>query len=99
MDPSSPRRRGNTYIGAPIERVEDVRFLRGRGEYVGDIQRNGQLHAAIFRSAVAHARVQSVNTSAALAVPGVHAILIANDIGLPLPRIPLRVPRPNEHRA
>ena len=37
----------NRYIGAPIERVEDLRFLRGRGEYVADLVREGMLHAAI----------------------------------------------------
>src|SRR5262245_17866042 len=91
--------RGNTYIGAPVERVEDLRFLRGRGEYIDDVQRDGQWHAVIFRSAVAHARISSIDISAALAVPGVHAVLTAEDIGHPPPRIPLRVPRPDEHRA
>jgi carbon-monoxide dehydrogenase large subunit len=90
-------RRGNSYIGAPIVRVEDLRFLRGRGEYVDDIQRNGQWHAAIFRSSVAHARIKSINASAALAMPGVRAVFTAMDIGHVLPKIPLRVPRPEQH--
>jgi len=38
MDRGEPKRRGNAYICAPIERVENVRFLRGRGEYVDDIR-------------------------------------------------------------
>jgi aerobic carbon-monoxide dehydrogenase large subunit len=77
--------RSNTYIGAPVERVEDLRFLRGRGEYIDDIQRDGQWHAVIFRSAVAHARIKSIDVSAALAMPRVHAVLTAEDIGRPPP--------------
>ncbi|HEX3868514.1 MAG TPA: xanthine dehydrogenase family protein molybdopterin-binding subunit, partial [Gemmatimonadaceae bacterium] len=99
MDQFPQKRCGNTYIGAPIERVEDVRFLRGRGEYVDDVRRDGQWHAAIFRSAVAHARIRSIEASAALALPGVRAVVTANDIGHPLPQIPVRVPRASEHRA
>jgi carbon-monoxide dehydrogenase large subunit len=40
----------NRYIGSPVERIEDLRFLRGRGEYIGDLRRPGILHAAILRS-------------------------------------------------
>jgi carbon-monoxide dehydrogenase large subunit len=50
----------NSYIGRPMERVEDLRFLRGRGTYVSDVNRPGQLYAAILRSP---------QNSAALAVP------------------------------
>jgi carbon-monoxide dehydrogenase large subunit len=99
MDRTGLIGRGNTYIGSPIERVEDLRFLRGRGEFIDDIRRDGQWHAAILRSSVAHARIRSIDPSAALAMPGVRAVLTAEDIGHPLPRIPLRVPRPNEHRG
>src|SRR5206468_2062947 len=67
-------RRGNSYIGAPIERVEDLRFLRGRGEYIDDVRRDGLWHAVIFRSSVAHARIKSIDLSAALAMPGVRAV-------------------------
>jgi carbon-monoxide dehydrogenase large subunit len=99
MDRSWLKRRGNAYIGAPVERVEDFRFLRGRGEYVDDIRRDGHWHAAIFRSPIAHARIRSIDLSGALAVPGVRAALTADDVVRPLPRIPLRIPRANEHRA
>ena len=37
----------NRYIGSPVERIEDLRFLRGRGQFVGDLKRQGMLHAAI----------------------------------------------------
>ena len=43
----------NRYIGSPVERIEDPRFLRGRGQFVGDLKREGMLHAAI-RAAPLH---------------------------------------------
>src|SRR5262245_20901288 len=84
----------NTYIGSPVERVEDLRFLRGRGEYIADVNRENQLYAALFRSPVAHGKILSIDTEAARAVPGVHAIVTAEDIGRPLPTIPFRRPNP-----
>ena len=39
----------NTFIGSPVERVEDLRFLRGRGQYLDDLTRAGEWHAAIVR--------------------------------------------------
>jgi carbon-monoxide dehydrogenase large subunit len=80
----------NRYIGSPVERIEDLRFLRGRGEYVGDLVRPGMLHAAILRSPVAHGRIRSIEVAPALAIPGVHAVITAAEIGVP-PRIPLRL--------
>ena len=84
----------NRYIGSPVERIEDLRFLRGRGEYVGDLVRPGMLHAAILRSPVAHGRIRRLDAAAALAVPGVRAVITAAEIGGSLggvPRIPLRL--------
>ena len=84
----------NRYVGSPVERIEDWRFLRGRGEYVGDLQRNGMLHAAILRSPVAHARIRALNLLPALAIPGVRVIVTAADIESEhgaVPRIPLRL--------
>ena len=46
-----------TYIGAPIARKEDLRFLTGRARYVDDVKLPGMLHAAIVRSPHAHARI------------------------------------------
>jgi len=51
----------NRYVGAPIKRVEDLRFLRGRGEFVADLASAETLHAAILRSPVAHARVRTID--------------------------------------
>ena len=60
----------NRYIGSPIERIEDLRFLRGRGQFVGDLKRESMLHAAILRSPVAHGLVAAIDASAALAITG-----------------------------
>jgi carbon-monoxide dehydrogenase large subunit len=84
----------NTFIGSPIERVEDLRFLRGRGQYLDDLTRAGEWHAAIVRSPVAHGRIRAIHTAAALAMPGVNAVLTAADIGGPIPTIPFRRPIP-----
>jgi carbon-monoxide dehydrogenase large subunit len=84
----------NTFIGSPVERVEDLRFLRGRGQYLDDLTRTGQWHAAIVRSPVAHGRIRAIDTAAALAMPGINAVLTAADIGSPIPTIPFRRPNP-----
>jgi carbon-monoxide dehydrogenase large subunit len=80
----------NSLIGSPIERLEDLRFLRGRGEYVDDVARPGLLHAAILRSPVAHGRIRKIDAGPALALPGVRAVLTAADFGSSVPTIPLR---------
>ena len=68
----------NTFIGTPMERREDLRFLRGRGEYVDDLAMPGLLYAVILRSSVAHGRIVSIDASAALKMPGVHAVITAS---------------------
>ena len=80
----------NRYIGAPIARIEDLRFLRGRGEYVADLAREGMLHAAILRSLIAHGRIRAIDASRAMATGGVRAVIMAAEIGA-VPRIPLRL--------
>src|SRR5215471_10014146 len=62
-------------IGESIKRKEDGRFLRGKGNYLGDIELPGMLHMAILRSPHAHARIKSVDTAAASAMPGVIAVV------------------------
>ena len=84
-------RAGNRLIGAAIERFEDLRFLRGEGNFVGDLLPDGALHAVVVRSAVAHGRIRAVDTTAALAIAGVRAVLTAADVGQPVPRIPIRL--------
>src|SRR6202162_5265792 len=85
--------RANSYVGSPIERIEDLRFLRGRGQYVDDVTRPGLLHAVILRSPVAHGRIRGIDRTAALAQPGVRAVITADQIIADLgtvPTIPLR---------
>jgi len=80
----------NRLVGSPIERIEDLRFLRGRGEYVGDLAVDGMLHAVVLRSSFAHGRIREIDASAARARPGVRAVITASDIGA-VPLIPQRL--------
>jgi carbon-monoxide dehydrogenase large subunit len=63
-----------------IPRKEDARFIRGRGNFVDDITLPGMLHGAILRSPYAHARIRSVDVTAALAHPMVEAVLTGEDM-------------------
>lgn len=67
-------------IGCSRKRKEDPRFIQGKGNYVDDIKLSGMLHAEIVRSPYAHARIVSIDKSEALALPGVHAVLTADDL-------------------
>ena len=80
------------WFGEAVQRQEDPRLLRGRGTYVDDIDLPGMLHAAILRSTHAHARILSVDAGAARALPGVHLVLTARDLGDKLEPSPLLVP-------
>jgi len=62
-------------IGESIKRKEDGRFLRGKGNYLDDIELPGMLHMAILRSPHAHARIKSVDTAEASKMPGVVAVV------------------------
>jgi carbon-monoxide dehydrogenase large subunit len=62
-------------MGASRKRVEDNRFIRGKGNYVDDIVLPGMLHMEILRSPMAHARIKSIDTSAAWEIPGVRLVL------------------------
>lgn len=76
-----------TYIGKPIKRREDNRFLKGAGKYTDDIKLQGMTHSAFVRSPYAHAKIVSVDTSAAEKAEGVVAIYTGSDacgaIGVP----------------
>ena len=63
-----------------LPRKEDARFVRGQGQFVDDIALPGMLHGAILRSPLAHARVLSVDASAAQAHPAVIAVLTGADL-------------------
>jgi len=62
-------------IGHSVKRQEDARFIQGRGTYVDDVVLPGMLHLEFLRSPYAHARINSIDTSAAAAVPGVVAVV------------------------
>ena len=68
------------YTGASIKRSEDPRILTGAGRYVDDIKLPGMLHAAFVRSPLAHARVLSVDASAARELPGIVAAFTGTDL-------------------
>ena len=67
-------------LGCSRKRVEDARFTQGKGNYVDDIKLDGMLFGDFVRSPYAHARIKSVNSEAALKVPGVLAVLTADDL-------------------
>ena len=86
-------------IGSNVRRVEDDRRLRGVARYIGDIQRPRMLHAAIFRSPYAHARLINVDVAKARAMPGVAAVITSEDIKGVKP-IPMRLePSEDLYRA
>jgi carbon-monoxide dehydrogenase large subunit len=67
-------------IGQPIRRVEDRRFLTGRGHYLDDIVRPRQAHAVMLRSPHAHARIRAIDAKAAAGLSGVLAIFTGADL-------------------
>ncbi len=81
----------NSFVGSPVERREDLRFVRGRGQYVDDLRPDGLLHAVILRSSVAHGRIRSIDVSGALALAGVHAVITAKDMPGGPPKIAMRL--------
>jgi aerobic carbon-monoxide dehydrogenase large subunit len=90
---SSETGNGNgAHVGTRMRRKEDPPLLQGRGNFVDDITLPGVLHAAFVRSPEAHARIASIDASAALARDGVRAVYTGNDVdlesGLPLAWVP-----------
>jgi aerobic carbon-monoxide dehydrogenase large subunit len=63
-----------------LKRKEDPRLIRGQGRFVDDVKLPGMLHGAILRSPVAHGRIVSIDTSAALAHPKVHTVITGRDL-------------------
>jgi aerobic carbon-monoxide dehydrogenase large subunit len=85
--PMTPR---NALVGYPVERVEDQRFLTGRGRFVADLTAKWLFHAAIRCSEFAHAGLVRIDAAAARALPGVAAVITAAEVGDSVPHIPLR---------
>jgi carbon-monoxide dehydrogenase large subunit len=67
-------------IGAPVKRKEDPRMITGHGTYVDDVQLVGTAYMSVVRSPHAHARIRSIDTSAAKSAPGVLAVYTAEDV-------------------
>src|SRR5712672_934732 len=79
---------GNMRFGAgqPVKRLEDQRLLTGKGQFIDDKPEEGTLWLYVLRSPHAHANIKSIDTKAALAMPGVEAVytgadLVKDDIG------------------
>ena len=70
---------GEFALGQPVSRFEDPRLLRGGGRYVDDMVLPRMVFGHVLRSPHAHARIRSINTTAAKAAPGVLAVLTGAD--------------------
>jgi aerobic carbon-monoxide dehydrogenase large subunit len=78
------------FVGRSVPRVEDRPLLLGQGRFAADISFPGQWHMRVVRSAVAHGKILSIDASAALKLPGVHAVWTAKDVAH-IPPIPFRL--------
>lgn len=67
-------------MGHSVKRKEDVRFLRGKGNYIDDVKLPGMLYLDIVRAPYAHAKIKSINKEPALKVPGVAAVVTGADL-------------------
>ncbi|HET9520355.1 MAG TPA: xanthine dehydrogenase family protein molybdopterin-binding subunit [Candidatus Limnocylindrales bacterium] len=73
-------------LGTSVKRTEDPRFITGQGRYLDDIKLQGMVHMSILRSPYAHAKIRSIDTTAAKTMPGVLAVIVGADIPYnPLP--------------
>ena len=76
------------YTGQSLKRFEDPRLITGQGTYTDDIKLPGMLYASFLRSPHAHARIKSIDTTTARNMPGVVAVLTADDLAGKVPDIP-----------
>ena len=79
-----------TYVGQSVRRFEDAPLVTGQGLFLDDMSLPGMLYSAVVRSDYAHARIRSIDTSAARDLPGVIEVLTASDIAGVLEDIPSR---------
>ena len=86
---------GAKHFGARVKRLEDPALLSGRGRFVDDLKLPGLLHACFVRSPHAHAMVRGIDMRAAMTMPGVHAVLAADDLPEPMRRMPIPMLTPN----
>jgi CO/xanthine dehydrogenase Mo-binding subunit len=87
------------WIGKSMKRVEDPRLLTGQGRYIDDIDLPNMLHAAVLRSPRAHAKIKSIDTRAAAALPGVVKVLTGTDIAATTGALPCFANPPVEQRC
>jgi aerobic carbon-monoxide dehydrogenase large subunit len=80
------------WIGRPIKRREDLRFLQGRATYVDDIRLPRMAHLVIVRSPHAHARLRGINVDQARRAPGVAAVVTAQDLAGRIHAMPINIP-------
>ena len=78
------------FVGRSVPRLEDRPLLTGQGHFSADISFAGQWHMRVVRSAVAHGKIKSIDTKAALELPGVHAVWTHADVA-DIPPIPFRL--------
>ena len=95
MNHSTDASAADGWFGAKFNRKEDQRLLTGRGRYIADIVVPGMLHLVFVRSQVAHARIKSIDTSRAKAMPGVVAVITGDDIKDQIASLPQPVVVPN----
>jgi carbon-monoxide dehydrogenase large subunit len=81
-------------VGTSVRRLEDKRLISGNGRYVDDIRLASMVHVGIVRSLHAHARILSIDTAEARAMPGVVDVITAADLGDADRPLPLFVPHP-----
>src|SRR5215216_3688586 len=88
---------GRAAVRRPHPRLEDAGLLTGQGRFVDDVKLPGVLSACFVRSPHAHARIRAVDRAGALALPGVHAVLTADDLPARMAtgQIPMLVPNPS----
>ena len=68
------------YIGKSVNRVEDPLLVTGRAEFIDNVSLPGMVHCAMLRSPYAHARIKSIDTSAAEKLPGVLGVLTGDEV-------------------
>jgi carbon-monoxide dehydrogenase large subunit len=92
-DLTGPRK----WVGQSIRRIEDPKFLLGKGNYIDDMRVRGMLHAALVRSPHAHARIVSIDTEAAKRLPGVFAVVTGAEAVEHTNPMPDFGPAPDKH--
>jgi carbon-monoxide dehydrogenase large subunit len=97
MPPVREHKADRKWVGKSIRRVEDPKFLTGRGGYIDDMRLPGMLHATLVRSTHAHARIRSIDVEAARRLPGVVAVVTGAEAAELCGPMPDFGPAPDKH--